>query len=61
MACKYPYDNCRCYARMGNDFWFLPADRCLDDAGPPVLGVAQDNDKQGQRHVSQDHERGKRA
>jgi len=43
-TCTYPYDNCRCYKRMGNDFWFLPADRCLDDAPKSVLGVDQDND-----------------
>lgn len=22
---------CKCHSRMGNDFWFLPADRCLWD------------------------------
>jgi hypothetical protein len=28
-SCKFPYEGCKCFERMGNDFWFLPADRCL--------------------------------
>lgn len=28
-SCGFPYDGCKCFERMGNDFWFLPADRCL--------------------------------
>jgi hypothetical protein len=29
-VCRHP-DACRCMASMGNDFWFLPSDRCLWD------------------------------
>ena len=29
MTCKYPYTDCKCFERMGNDFWFLPVERCL--------------------------------
>jgi len=32
-TCSTP---CRCQERMGNDFWFLPADRCLYDADAAV-------------------------
>lgn len=33
-TCKCPYppvvnSNCWCHAHMGNDFWFLPADKCI--------------------------------
>lgn len=36
-ACRHPYGNghrhfCRCHELMGNDFCFLPIDRCLDRA-----------------------------
>lgn len=24
---------CRCHELLGNDFWFLPEDRCLYDGG----------------------------
>lgn len=30
----YPEDDmheCYCHYQMGNDFWFLPSDRCLKD------------------------------
>jgi hypothetical protein len=29
---KYPENSeyfCKCHEKMGNDFWFLPLDRCL--------------------------------
>jgi hypothetical protein len=56
MACKYPYDNCRCYERMGNDFWFLPTGMCLDDPPKAVLGVGHNNDKDD-ANVPQNNER----
>ena len=32
-SCGFPYKGCKCLERMGNDFWFLPADRCLYEDG----------------------------
>lgn len=39
MICKNKYGNgadyeCECHAKMGNDFWFLPPDKCLIDVAP---------------------------
>lgn len=34
-ACKKPW-NCYCKEKLGNDFGFLPADRCLLDDGQPA-------------------------
>lgn len=33
IPCRYPGGSavCKCAERMGNDFYFLPADRCLWD------------------------------
>lgn len=28
-SCGFPYKGCKCFEQMGNDFWFLPVDRCL--------------------------------
>jgi hypothetical protein len=34
-SCSFPYEGCKCFERMGNDFWFLPADRCLYEEKSP--------------------------
>jgi hypothetical protein len=38
-ACNHPHVStaeyvCRCHQKMGNDFYFLPADRCLHEPDP---------------------------
>lgn len=41
-SCSFPYEGCKCFERMGNDFWFLPAGRCLyEEKGsmPPDQGL----------------------
>lgn len=37
--CRFPWGpqdmyECLCHQRMGNDFWFLPSDRCLFENDP---------------------------
>jgi hypothetical protein len=40
-SCGFPYDGCKCFERMGNDFWFLPADRCLYEEDKMALTPTQ--------------------
>ena len=40
LPCQYPNEpgsrfTCRCHERVGNDFYFLPANTCLEEPKPP--------------------------